>query len=177
MPKGKVWSVEENVHLATAWLNVSQDVGEAVVKGTNQSADEFWNRVYEKFVAMGPTKQDGIYGDRGLKAVTNQFKENISRDVKKFNNALLKTLSAQLSAVNEQEKINIAVAMHLGKTDTPAYRHHEFEAKDWRYYECWLLLKSHRAFLLPSPPTPESTVELDNEEEEESSSGEAGCQR
>ena len=51
MGKGKKWSTEELKHLAEAWISISEDSGEAMVKGTNQDSDEFWRRIYNVFIS------------------------------------------------------------------------------------------------------------------------------
>jgi hypothetical protein len=88
MPKGKRWSSEENLDLAQAWIEVSKDVGsEEDVMGTNQDFNKFWNHVHQCFTVKGGStgKGKGIYGDQALTAIQNQWKENISRNIKNFN--------------------------------------------------------------------------------------------
>ena len=161
---GKRWSVQERVHLTEAWVDASEDAGEVEVKGTYQDSDVFWERVHEKFASKAPsTAPKGTYSDRQTSAVTNQWKDKISREVKKFNKALLRVFKAKPTGCNEQNQINMAVAIHLGKTSM-AYIHKEFEANDWDLYQCWLVLRTHRAFLPPPIPTLENTVEVDGEE-------------
>jgi hypothetical protein len=92
MGKGKKWSSEECKHLAMAWISVSEDTGEVDVKGTDRDSSDFWKAVTTKFASYGPEKQNGIYGDRAATAVENQWKDQISRDVKKFNKSLLKVM-------------------------------------------------------------------------------------
>jgi hypothetical protein len=140
IPKGKKWSPEESLHLAEAWIDTSEDVGSPEVKGTNQDSEEFWGSVFEAFKKKGPEVQSGVYGDRALTAIMNHWKDQVSRDVKKFNKALLKVHSSNLSGVTHEEKVNIAVAINLGKTDVASYRHQDFEAKDWKFY-CALCYK------------------------------------
>ena len=72
---GKRWSVQERVHLAEAWVDASEDAGEAEVKGTYQDSDVFWERVHLKFSAKAQASAPkGTYGDRKASAVTNQWK-------------------------------------------------------------------------------------------------------
>jgi tRNA-splicing ligase RtcB len=171
MPKGKKWTTEECFDLAMAWIETSEDDGQPEVKGTNQDSDEFWAKVMERFKVKGPTPQNGIYGECAMTAIQTQFKDNIARDLKKFNKSLLKVMSSNPSGVSQQEKINIAVAMHLGKTDAVSQRHKNFEPMNWKLYQCWLTLKEHRAF---QPPQPQSPVEVeDDDADEEDEEGEA----
>ena len=88
---GKRWSIQERVHLTEAWVDASEDAGEVEVKGTYQDSDSFWQRVYDKFIAKAPSNAaKGSYKDRQITAITNQWKDKIAREVKKFNKALLR---------------------------------------------------------------------------------------
>jgi sRNA-binding regulator protein Hfq len=167
MPKGKRWSPEESFDLAQAWINVSEDAGEVEVKGVNQDSDEFWSRVRANFKARGPTVQDGTYGDRAVTAIMNHWKDNISRECKRFNKSLLKVHSCNLSGVNQQDKINIAVAIHMGKSDCPAARLRKYQPMNWKFYQCWLALKDHRAFVPPQASAPIVDVDDDKDDEED----------
>ena len=160
---GKRWSVEERVHLTEAWVDASEDAGEVEVKGTYQDSDVFWQRVYDKFIAKAsPRAAKGSYKDRQVSAITNQWKDKIAREVKKFNKSLVKVYSSKPTGCTEQNQVNMAVAIHIGKTSTMSYIHKEFEANDWDLYQCWLVLKTHKAFLPPSVPTEENTVDMDD---------------
>ena len=174
MGKGKRWSQEECKHLAEAWVAASEDVGSAQVKGTNQDSDEFWNKVKDNFAAYAPSNVQGTYHGRELSAIKNQWKDKISRDVKKFNKALVKVLSSNPTGCTEENKIAMAVAIHLGKTSIMSYRHKDFEVRDWPFYHAWLALKDHRAFQPPAPAAVENVVELENEEEEEEADFDSG---
>ena len=168
MGTGKRWSVEERVHLTEAWIDATEDAGEEEVKGTYQDSDVFWKRVYDKYVAKAPKGHPkGSYSGRQASAVQNQWKDKLARDVKKFNKALLRVFSAKPTGCSEQNQINMAVAIHLGKTSTMSYVHKEFEANDWEFYQCWNILKTHRAFLPPSTPTEENTIEMEGDEEDD----------
>jgi hypothetical protein len=163
MGRGKVWSAAECKHLAEAWLDVSEDKNEVDVKGVSQDGDQFWDRVFNKYVLKG--RQDGCYGERAVSAVRNFWSDNISRDCKKFNKSLIKVYASRPTGVTLEEKINIAVALHLKKADTASSRHRSFNANDWKFYQAWLVLKEHSAFIPPSPQQLEEAVDLEDEEE------------
>ena len=168
MGRGRSWTPAECLHLAEAWLDVSQDVGEREVKGTWQDSSQFWSKVMAVFSSKCPVDNpDGVYGDRALSAVKGQWKEKIARGCRNFNKALLVVLNSRPTGCNEQNKINMAVAIQLGKTSRMDYIFKDFQANDWPYYSCWMHLKGNRAFLPPSPPTAENMVHLDEEEEDE----------
>ena len=164
MGKGKVWSSDECLHLAEAWLHTSEDEGEPEVKGTNQDSTEFWSKVVNKFAGKGPPNPDGIYKDRQQNAIMNHWKDKIARDIKKFNKALLLVFASKPTGVTEQEKVNIAVALHLKKADSASSRHKDFQPHDWKFYKAWLVLKEHRAFIPPSPQQMEDAEEIEDEE-------------
>lgn len=165
MGRGKVWSAVECKHLAEAWLEVSEDQNETEVKGVSQDADQFWGRVYNKFVLKG--HQEGCYGERGDSAVRNFWSDNIARDCKKFNKSLVKVYASRPTGVTLEEKVNIAVALHLKKADTASSRHRSFAAGDWKFYQAWLVLKEHRAFIPPTPQQVEESVELEDDDDAE----------
>ena len=168
MGKGRKWSPEESLHLAESYVDVSEDNGETHVRGTSQDAQVFWSRVYSKFAKRNPGNSPGQYGDRAMSAVSNHWKEKIKLDVRKFNICLRKVYKSKPTGCTDQEKINMAVAIHRGKTDKMQYCHRNYEANDWHFYQCWCALKTHRAFL---PPTEEINAEehggVQEEEEEE----------
>ncbi|KAG7373841.1 hypothetical protein IV203_012936 [Nitzschia inconspicua] len=166
MGQGKRWSSEESAHLAEAWIHASEGVGEFKVKGTSQDGNEFWGKVLEEFGRKAPANAaPGTYLKRENKGgetrppIENHFREKIQRDCKKFNTSLRKVLCSNPTGCSEQEKINMAVAIHLGKSDSMSYRHKGFEPNDWPFYQAWLVLKSHRAFLPPTPQPPDEDIE------------------
>ncbi|KAG7354613.1 hypothetical protein IV203_003969 [Nitzschia inconspicua] len=97
--------------------------------------------------------------------IENHFRDKIQRDCKKFNTALRKVLFSNPTGCSEQEKINMAVAIHLGKSDSMSYRHKGFKPNDWPFYQAWLVVKSHRAFLPRTPPPPDEDIEKIEDDE------------
>lgn len=161
MGKGKKWTPEESADLAASYIHASEDAGSGDVKGTNQDADTFWTKVLLHFSQLSPPHPRGIYHDRAKTAIINHWKEYISRDVKKFNNALLRVMSSRPTGVNQQEIVNMAVAIHRGKIDCASYRHRDHNPNDWHNYKSWLILKGHRAFLPPQAAAQENTKLID----------------
>ena len=94
----------------------------------------------------------------------------MARECKKFNKALLKVISSKPTGVNESDMVNMAAAVHLGKTDVAAYRHKDFPAATWKFYRAWLVLKDHPMFAPPKPKKPivlEDFSDDDDDDEEE----------
>lgn len=168
MGKGKQWTTKECKHLAEAWIEVSEDQDQTEVKGANQNADAFWRRVFARFVAKAPPDHlSGTYSGRGENAVRNYWTDNIARDCKKFNKSLMKVYQSRPTGVTLEEKTNIAVALFLGKADTASSRHKGYPTGDWKFFEAWLVLKNHRAFIPPTPEQQENAVELDDDDDED----------
>lgn len=84
----------------------------------------------------------GTYHHRGAAAWTF-LRDKIFRDIQKFvNGALLSLYLSKPSGVTEQQKINVAVAIHMKRTKSMDYEYKDFDAtKEWRNYLAWLQLK------------------------------------
>ena len=119
--------------LASAWVAASEEVGGESLKGTNQDSDQFWSSVRTEFDMLTPSNfVKGTYKERALSAMQSCWAEKIARDVKKFNKALLRVMNAKPTGVTEDQKINLAVAIHMGRVDTVAYRHKDFDPHQWK---------------------------------------------
>jgi hypothetical protein len=122
MGKGKRWIKAESVALAEAFI-ASREDGSATIEGTNQTADYLWEtKVMPQFLmrALGVCDPDWFH-NRGLPAIKAHWQDRISKDVQKFNRALLIIYNSHPTGCTEQEKINMAVALHLGKADGMDY--------------------------------------------------------
>ena len=154
MGKNKSWNPEEHEAVAQAWINASEDLGSAEVNGTNQEVHKFFLKVMENLKTLAPKNEDilGRYHQLDASAVQNQWNTKIAREVRKFNKALLKVLASKPTGVSDNNKINMAAAIHLNKTDLVSYRHKDYPAEDWKFYRAWLILKDHKMFSPPKPP-------------------------
>jgi hypothetical protein len=94
----------------------------------------------------------------------SHWTDKLSRDVRKFNKAIAKVYAAQLTGVDESQKINIAIAIVKGKTDAPSVRMKDINPGDWMYYRAWMVLKDHVSFM---PPKERDAINLEEEEETE----------
>ena len=165
MGKGKKWSTEELKHLAEAWISISEDSGEAMVKGTNQESDEFWRRIYNVFISKLPNAPEG-YANRALSAVRSQWKDKLSKYIRSFNKQLQKVQCSNPTGCSEQNIVNMAVAIQMGKTSVRSYLFKDYQAMDWPYYLAWLVLKDHRAFIPPPPPPADALIkEIEDEDD------------
>jgi hypothetical protein len=148
MGRGKEWSKEESLHLAEAWVQMSEGEGANRVIGTNQTMEQFWRGVMDIFVTKAPQPTPpGVYGNREWTALKSHWSEGVSRDVKRFRKSLNRVYARNLSGVSEQDKINIAVVLHRGISDAPDYRLASYDPTLWKFYDCWLFLRTHPAFM------------------------------
>jgi hypothetical protein len=81
---------------------------------------------------------------------------------------LLVIYNSNPTGVTEQQKVNMAVAYHLGRAEGMDYKHKDFKAKTWKFYHCWLVLKKTRKFLPPTGPQNLDDKENEKDEEEQS---------
>ena len=111
------------------------------------------------------------YHNRKHTALFNHWSENVARECKKFNKALLKVISSKPTGVNESDMVNMAAAVHLGKTDVAAYRHKDFPAATWKFYRAWLVLKDHPMFAPPKPKKPIVLEDFSDDDDDEEEGG------
>jgi hypothetical protein len=171
MPQGKKWLSEEYKTLAIAFIQTSEELEVKALKGTGQTGEQFWKKVMVRLEELAPRGDDAVgrYHNRGLLPVWNQWKDNINRNVKGFNKCLLTIYKSNPTGVTEDEKINMAIAIHVGKVDVMNYRMAQFEPNDWKLYQAWLVLKDHPAFLPPPQPNAGNTENLASDESEDES--------
>jgi hypothetical protein len=61
--------------------------------------------------------------------------------------------SSQPTGVDDQQKINMAVAIHMKKTAKMDYAYKDFEPKQWRHHTAWLNVKDTPKFKYNYPTT------------------------
>ena len=158
MGKGKAWGHEECVHLSEAFIEVSEDHGSPSIAGTNQTAADFYQRLIVAFRSKKPEDAgEGTYDERTDTAVVNQWKDNIKAQCRKFNKCLNKVYSAKPTGVSKEQKINMAVAIICGETKSMQYTCKDYDAGNWKFFECWKLLCVYRGFQPPKDPTKDPT--------------------
>jgi hypothetical protein len=57
----------------------------------------------------------------------------------------------------------MAVAYHLGEARGMEYEFKDFKAKNWRFYQCWLILRKTQKFMPPSPPAADHSEDDEGE--------------
>jgi hypothetical protein len=153
MGRAPKWKREEILALAQAWIDASEDHNpdgkEHKIKGADQTCNDFWLKVMYNFELAAPADVEKNYHERKLDPVHHMWRDTIARDLCKFNKALVKVLASQPTGVTEDQKINMAVAIHNNETNTCLHRFKDYNARDWRFYGAWKVVKHHPKFLPP----------------------------
>jgi hypothetical protein len=183
MGRAKTWSAIEAEVAARAYIAATHDS----INGSAQKAEDFAKRVHEEFSKLTPpgVGNTGTFTDRdpdgSQQTVWKYIRDTILKDTQKFNATLNVVLNSGLSGVTHDEKINIAVAMHLNKIkdgdNKYDFRSFDLENK-WRLFKAWYILKDTEKVAPPKEvrhPTDEITGEEETDDNEgfitDSSSG------
>jgi hypothetical protein len=65
---------------------------------------------------------------------------------------------------SRQQMINMAVAMHLGKTSKMEYQYRDIDPNEWINYKAWSHLRHHQKFAPPPPPSLSGTSETEEQQ-------------
>ena len=156
MGKAASWLAAEITVVAQAWIEASEDGTNrnGGLSGTDQDKDQHWNQVMANVEKRAPPDavREGRYHYRGIKPIKSYWRDQISKECNQFNRDLLLVYNSNPTGCTEQNKINMAVAIHKGKVERMEYRFKDFEARDWKFYGAWCVLKGHRKFLPPQKP-------------------------
>ena len=63
------------------------------------------------------------------------------------------------TGVDQQQKVNMAITIHLGKMDRMNYKYKDFNCHEWLYFLAWDVIKSTAKF---SPPKPGNVASVAN---------------
>jgi small ubiquitin-related modifier len=142
---GIVWRSAEIAAVAKAYVDVTNNP----LRDADQKQKVFTADLLSKLKDLAPAGHlyPGTYHQRGAAAWTF-LSGTCFKDVQKFiNGALLSVYLSKPSGVTEQQKINVAVAIHMKKTN---YMNHEYKnydaTKEWRHYLAWLQLRDLPSF-------------------------------
>jgi hypothetical protein len=135
MGRGKGWCPFEALKVAEAYVRAPNDP----ILGADQKGSRFWTKVQTIFAALSPDDcPAGTYKYRKVDAIKVFLKEHVFPQVNKFNISLRLVNAANLTGnLSELQKINIAVAIHLGHIQKPDYDYKDFESSDWKYFSAW----------------------------------------
>jgi len=136
MGRGKDWRHDECKVLAQAWIKTSKDP----IKGTSQRTSEFWHTCYQHFLSLCPLQHEaGRFRDRSANSVKNYWFDYVQPEANKIQASLSKVLAKKPTGnLSELQKINIAVALHLGKIEKFDYCYKDFDARcHWKCFSAW----------------------------------------
>jgi len=143
MGRGKDWKPDEMVVLAKAWIAVSNDP----IVGIGQKGAVFWGKVKAKFDELSPAEHEaGLFKDRTLSSTKSFWNDQLHPEANKFQDRLTRVLAAKLTGnLTEQQKINIAVALHVGQIDKPSYDYRDFNSSaNWKPFNAWNDIMRHQ---------------------------------
>ena len=167
MGKAPHWIPAESTVVAQSWIEASEDGTEVNggLSGSDQDKDQYWSKVMENIQKRAPADamRQGRYHHRGVKPIKNFWRDNIAKECNAFNRALMIVYNSNPTGCTEQNKINMAVAIHKGKVERMEYRFKDYEPRNWKFYGAWQVLKGHRKFLPPQAP---ANAAVEEEEEE-----------
>ena len=111
------------------------------IKGADQDFMTFNTDLLAKLEEMSPTDcEDGTYHKRGVR-VYPYLRDNVFPEIQKFNKALRIVYMSNPTGVTEDEKVFMAVAIHVKKTKHMEYQYKNFDPSNWKLYEGWCHLK------------------------------------
>ena len=137
MGRGKKYDSLETEKLCLAYVKASHDPTRI---GADKQDDEFWALVQQKLIDVSPTNcLPGTYKHRSVEAFKTYLREQIFPSVNKFLIILRRVhTSPQTTGLTELEKINIAVAIHLGKIEEPDRNYRIYESvANWKPFTAW----------------------------------------
>ena len=124
MPKGKKYTEPEIVLVAKAHCWATNDG----IKGVEQKGDSFMQRVVEYLKRHAPDNViEGTYHTRDVASIQRHVSK-MKADVAKFMAKLCQVLLVDWSGLSYDQKVNIAVALYLGKAKAPHYDYKNFDA-------------------------------------------------
>ena len=141
MGKAPHWIAAEATVVAQSWIEASEDGTEVngSLTGTDQDKDHYWSKVMENIQKRAPpdSLRQGRYHHRGVKPIKSFWRDNIAKECNAFNRALLIVYNSNPTGCTEQNKINMAAAIHKGKVERMEYRFKDYEAREWKFYGAW----------------------------------------
>ena len=93
--RGGNFSVDEDLLLISAWLNISMDA----VHGTDQKAEKFWQKIWEFFC------KNNTYGTTRTSTSLSSQWGNISRETSRFAGFMAKAEARNRSGAADKDKV------------------------------------------------------------------------
>ena len=139
MPQGKKWLLDEKTALAKAFVAASQNP----FQGADQTLASFTADLVAKFKLFSPASvdvDDGRFFKRSDSAILDESR-SMKKDVQSFNKALAVIWASQPTGTTEDEKLAMAVAIHMKATKRMDYHMKNFDVAKWRNFGAWKILK------------------------------------
>ena len=135
MPKH--WKHDEIALASLAYIGTTMDP----VKGSNQDFHTFTTQLTLKYSDLPPKDcGDGTYHKRGYR-VYPYLRDNVFPENQKFNKALRTVYCSNHTGVTEDEKVRMAIAIHLKETKKMDYQYKSYPETNWKLYTSWVHLK------------------------------------
>ena len=145
MPKGRRFTEQENHLFAKAFCWATNDG----IKGVDQSGESFMERVLQHVKRHAPANApEGSFHHRDVGSIQRQLAK-IKADVAKFMASLRQVLLVEWSGIPEEQKVNMAVAVHLGKAKAPGYEWRNFNPTLWPNFHAYKVLSTLAQFQNP----------------------------
>jgi hypothetical protein len=120
------------------------------IHGADQKSAEFMHALITNLRHEAPAgPHPGQYENRGDDPIYAFIRDHLKPEMNKFNIALRAVVATQPTGVSEEEKINMAIAIHLQKTTRMEYKYRNQNPHEWRYYEAWKVLRNTSKFRMP----------------------------
>jgi hypothetical protein len=180
MARGLNWTSSEVSAAAKAYVSATNNP----LKGADQKLNDFVADILKKLEQLAPyglKTSDGTFHNRGFSAWAH-LRDSVFRDVQKFNEALRIVYLSVPSGVTEEQKINMAVAIHMNKTKHMNYDYKDYDSKKWRNYFAWLNLKDLPKFMYSETPVivnveASASVVAEHDVQHDTSRGESGSRK
>jgi hypothetical protein len=154
MGKAAQYSSEEGRVIAMGWLTATY-----TEKGTDQKAESFRSDMYDAiFLNAPPNAAEGTFHHRGDRKLFNYWRDTISKHVNVFSKSRRLVNASQPSGVDEQQKINMAVAIHMKLATKMDYEYKDYDPTKWKHYSAWLVVKDTPKFRYDAVTTIQSII-------------------
>jgi hypothetical protein len=146
MGKGKAWDAAELRVLAVSYTNATHNP----IHGADQRSDVYISTLMTNMRRWAPAgPHPGQYENRGPEAIHVFIRDHLTPEMNKFNISLRQVLATQPTGVSEEQKVNMAIAIHLQKTNLVEYKYKDQNPYDWRFFEAWRVLRTTSKFRVP----------------------------
>ena len=130
------FSAEEDAALTKAWVSVSEQAD----VGTDQDAQCFWNGIYDKYKAIlvedGAKTEQWLLETRTVSALQCRWRRQINKSCQLFLSIMRRIIQENHSGWNTEDVKNEA-----------ARRYRTQEKTDFKFMQCWQIVKGKPKFL------------------------------